>query len=463
MNTLTHAAGVVAPECVTGNIDLFSLPQEESAIEKTYFVEYSPTNPLVDSTNNISIIIPPSDDFLDLADSYVYIQTKITKANGDDLDAFVAGTPAAGGNAAVPPNSVGFIQIPLTSMFSSIGIRLNEESLSDTFHTQPFISYIQTILNYGSDARLSRLSTQGFFNDVNPNVVVAHAAANYSGFKERAGLTALSRTATFAGPIFNGIFSQTRYMVSLMPIHLDFVRAPASFCLKSNHPTEQFKYKITSLKFFLKKVKLRSSIKLDLEQKLLKQPALYPIRHSYCKPIFLERRTRQASFENIFNSKTIPEFACVALVLQTDFRGAYGTSPYQFGNFDCTDLKISIDSEVYPSPSGYHMNYTSTTEPCWVKPYMNLFDGGSLKADQGLPITYDMFGNNGFAMYTFTFGRESNFSGDHTVVKSAGSARLDISFSPTSTNEALILLLYCESDEMISVDANRQVNRDFHL
>ena len=85
-----------------------------------------------------------------------------------------------------------------------------------------------------------------------------------------------------------------------MPIYLDFVKSPASFVLKSNQgATADFKYTITALKFILKKVKLRSSIKLDIEQQLLKQPALYPIRHSYCKPLFLDALAKQSSFENI--------------------------------------------------------------------------------------------------------------------------------------------------------------------
>ena len=49
------------------------------------------------------------------------------------------------------------------------------------------------------------------------------------------------------------------------------------------------------------------------------------------------------------------------------------------------------------------------------------------------------------------------------VPKRSGSCRLDVSFDPASANEPLVLLLYSESDEIISIDGNRKIYRDYHL
>ena len=144
---LLHAAGVVADECISGSLDLFTTPYMETAIDNCYYSEHQPNNAITDSSNSISMNISGSEDLTDLSESVVQLRCKITKANGDNIDAFAApaGEPLSG-------NSVGFIQMPLTSIFSSLVFRLNDQLLSDSFLTYPYLAYFQTILNFSRDA-----------------------------------------------------------------------------------------------------------------------------------------------------------------------------------------------------------------------------------------------------------------------------------------------------------------------
>ena len=197
---LTHASGVVAQECISGAMDLFSPPIMETAVDTTYFTEHLPTNTIADSANSISFHIEGSQDMCDLSESVVQVKVKITKSDDTDLDAFAAG------------NSVGFVQMPVTSIFSSLVFRLNDQLLSDSFSTYPYVSYFQTLLNFSGDARKSRLQLMGFYEDKDPSVTACHTAAADSGFKSRASLTEKSHQATFIGPIFHGLFSQSRWV-----------------------------------------------------------------------------------------------------------------------------------------------------------------------------------------------------------------------------------------------------------
>lgn len=454
---LLHAAGVVAEECISGSLDLFSKPYMETAIDNCYFSEHHPNNAITDSSNSVVMNIHGSEDLTDLSESVVQVRCKITKANGGKLDAFAAptGTPASG-------TSVGFIQMPLTSLFSSLVFRLNDQLLSDSFSTYPYLSYFQTILNFSGDARKSRLQLLGFYEDENPNVTAAHAEASASGFKTRANLTAESKEATFMGPIFHGLFSQTRYLLPLIPISLEWIKAPASFVMKSNTVSADYKYKILGMTLFLKRIRIKSSYKLELEDRLAKENALYPLRHAYCRPFFIDAAEKSASFENIFNSRTIPAYCSVALVTQTAYRGSFTESPFQFGHFSLTSLKISIDGNIYPSPMPFQPNYDSTTAPNWTREYLALQDN-QIKVDGGNFISYEAFKNAGFAFYVFHFGRETSLANDHTSPKRTGSARLDVSFAAASTNPALTLLLYAESDEILGITNQRAIERDYHL
>ena len=453
---LSHAAGVVPEECISGSLDLFSPPFMETTVENAYYTEYFPTNAISDSANSIAFHIPPTEDMVDLAESYVQVRCKITKADGSNLDAYAA--PASGSTSA---NSVGFVQMPITSMFSSLVFRLNDELLTDSFATYPYLAYFQTLLNFSSDATESRLQLLGFYKEKRMNHTAAHATAPASGFKTRAGLTAQSHEATFIGPIFQSMFSQSRFLLPLTKMSLEWIKASPAFCLKSNNSTADYLYKITSMKLFLRKIKIRPSYKLELEQQLLKEPAMYPLRQAYCKPFFIDAEEKQVSFENVFQSRSIPAYCAIAICDQTAYRGAYGKSPFQFDHHSLTSLKISVDSDVYPSPTPFQPDFVSTTAPNWTREYLALQDN-QIKVDAGNGISYDMFANH-FAIYVIHFGRLSSLANDHTSPKRAGSARLDVSFASTSTNPALTLLLYAESDETLFLDRNRQPSRDFHL
>ena len=197
-----HAAGVMAEECVSGSLDLFTPPFMETMVESVYFTEYLPTNAISDSANSITFAIPSADDMIDLTESYVQVRCKITKADGTDLDAFAApsGTPATG-------NSVGFVQMPITSMFSSMVFRLNDELLTDSFSTYPYLAYFQSLLNFSSESKKGRLQLLGYYEDKDLSARRADTAAPNSGFKTRAALTALSHEATFVAPCFQSLWS----------------------------------------------------------------------------------------------------------------------------------------------------------------------------------------------------------------------------------------------------------------
>ena len=452
--TVLTPSGVKADECVSGSLDWWTPPLMETSVEGYYYSEHKPDVPLSESSNSIFIKCLSSEDMIDLADSFVQITMTIKKSDGTNLAAW---TPVG-----ATSNSVGFVQLPPTSIFSACNFRLNDELLSDSFHTYNYLAYMQTILNYNADARQSRLQMLGFYEDKNVSYTDAHTAGTDCGFKTRANLTALSHKATFISNIFHGVWSQARYLPPLIPLSLEFIKAPAAFCLKSNAANPQFKYVISEMSLYLRKIKVRPSRKLEMEQKIQKNPALYPIKNAYCKPFFIDQNEKQISFENCFQSRTIPSYCVVAFVEQTKYRGAFGHSPYDFGNFSLTSLKMSLDGETFPSPKPFQPDYRSTTAPNHMREYLALFDN-QIKVDSGSFITYDMFKNNGFCLYVFHFGIETTQMGDHVVPKRSGSCRLDVSFSSASANSPLVLLLYCESDEIVSIDGNRKIHRDYHL
>ena len=95
----------------------------------------------------IEFIVKGSDDYLDLTNSYLHVQAKITKADGSPLD-------AADDNLVAPVNNW------LHTLFSQVDISLNNTNISTSTNTYGYRSFLETMLNYGKDCK----DTHGTFN-----------------------------------------------------------------------------------------------------------------------------------------------------------------------------------------------------------------------------------------------------------------------------------------------------------
>ena len=122
----------------------------QNCISDSHVVEHQPTASL-DSGGPIEFFIPGSgDDYLDLANTMLHVQAKVTRANGHDLD------------AAEP---VGPVNNWLHSLFSQVNVYLNGTLVTSSSNTYAYRSYIETLLSYGSDAKSSQLTNQLWYKD----------------------------------------------------------------------------------------------------------------------------------------------------------------------------------------------------------------------------------------------------------------------------------------------------------
>ena len=97
-------------EGVKTELDLFTVPPTQNCITDSHVVEHQPTASL-DSGGPIEFFIPGSgDDYMDLANTMLHVQVKVTRANGNNID---AGEP------------VGPVNNWLHSLFSQVDLSLN--------------------------------------------------------------------------------------------------------------------------------------------------------------------------------------------------------------------------------------------------------------------------------------------------------------------------------------------------
>src|SRR5271154_111396 len=75
--------------CIKSNLDLFTVPPTETSTLDSRWVKYETSSALSnqDVISPIEFTISPSENYLDLSQSFLYLRVKITKSDGTDLDA----------------------------------------------------------------------------------------------------------------------------------------------------------------------------------------------------------------------------------------------------------------------------------------------------------------------------------------------------------------------------------------
>ena len=182
-------------------------------------------------------------------------------------------------------------------------------------------------MNYNADAIKSRLRLEGFFVTSDYTAAIDASGALKpadSEYKKLAFLTKQSKVATFITAINHPLAHQAKCLPAQTPLSFDFVKSTPEFVLWSNKTGEDRIYKICDMKMYIKKIRLRPSKKLALENELSRKAANFPMRNCFTKPLFIDRLVKNISFDDVFNQRSVPDLAIVAFCLQTDYRGAYG-------------------------------------------------------------------------------------------------------------------------------------------
>src|SRR5207253_8005421 len=138
-------------ECLLSPLELFSVPPTQISIDQTRYVEFRPVATL--SANQvIDFVVPASvDEYVNLANTLLYLKLKVKKNATTDL--------TAAESAHVIPTRL-FLQ----SLFGEVTVTMNGKLTSPGNDQYNYKSFIQTLLNYGTDAKKTQL-TASLWND----------------------------------------------------------------------------------------------------------------------------------------------------------------------------------------------------------------------------------------------------------------------------------------------------------
>lgn len=245
-------------ECVKSELDLFSVPPTQTSIEHGHWVEYHPLATITDHGPIEFSISGSGDDYVDLANTHLYVRVQIVNADGTNLT-----------NDA----TVGPVNLWLHSLFSQVDMSLNEKLVSPSTNTYPYRAYLESLLSYGPAAKESQMTSMLWHKD-SPGHMDSSEDDN-ACLAARQHHVSRSRIVDMMGKLHTDLFFQDRYLLNGVNVKIRLVRSKDAFAPMAAADST-FKTKITDASLFVRKAKLSPAVQMAHIKAMEKGKAKYP-------------------------------------------------------------------------------------------------------------------------------------------------------------------------------------------
>ena len=350
-----EVAHLASAPAVNELLDLFSVPPTDTTFAAGRYTVY---NPVQAGINPIEFIIRSNTEFIDLAQSYFTIQGKITKDDGSPIVAATHLYPA--------PNL-------FHTMIKQPSVWLNGTLVTEQTDTYPYKAYLETLLNYGSNASETILKPSGWYkatdypypltaNKMDSMTPHDHYKALSPSAKEAVkGATAAktrllttgteSKTFVLTGQPHIHVFHMDRLLVPNIEIKIRFDLNQPDFYLNGVEGTHgklvENEFKI---RFHVKTMEVRNDLKVNvLEDRATKSMSVvYPLRKSEIRVFTMTGGQREWDQDEVFQGR-IPQRVFVVMLHGNAYIGNGTRNPFYFEKFGLQTPKMLVNGEEYPS------------------------------------------------------------------------------------------------------------------
>lgn len=447
-------------ECSLSPLEWFCIPPTQTAVEKTYDVDYQPLTTIRPGAP-IEFYIPAStEEYLDLKNTRLHITCRIVKNDGTNCTA---------ADVAAPVNDL------FNSLWSNLELFLNDRLISHSNNTHGYTSVISHLIHDSEESLHSERPMRLIYKDTagSMNAVAAKTAnaseliTNFSlgadgalieeeagnhGLHQRFLHTRTSKEVMLTGGLRIDLFEQNRYLPNGINMKLRLHRQKDEFVLMAGANT--FKIEVTEAFLTIRKVKVSPGVLLGHTDALMKSPAKFPITRKECKVLAIPAGFQSFVKDNIFLGQ-LPRRLVIGMVHNAGFAGTVTRNPYNFEHFGINYMQLYTDGE-----------------PVQSKPLrLNIDSGKYLDAFEALSKSFDKFDGDkssiikredwpkGYSL--FSFDLTPDFDGeDHYALIRHGNLRLEMNFAATLAN-TINIIVYAEFDNIIEISSNRNIQFDY--
>jgi hypothetical protein len=225
----------------------FEVPPTQTRVAYGYWEQKELTSPLTDQGPYEFAVSGAGDDYIDLANTYLFVEAQIVADDDTALD----------GGVDVGPDNLW-----MHSLFSDVSVSLNEKLVSPPTSLYPYRAYIETLLSHGPAAKESQLTGVMWYKDTPGHQ--DKTTADNKGCTSRKALTAQSKSC------------QEKYLLNHVDLKIKLRRSRDVFALMAD--ADNYKIKIKDLALFVRNVQLRPDVRMGHVKALENTSCKYPIR-----------------------------------------------------------------------------------------------------------------------------------------------------------------------------------------
>uniref|UniRef100_A0A914GUJ9 Integrase catalytic domain-containing protein n=1 Tax=Globodera rostochiensis TaxID=31243 RepID=A0A914GUJ9_GLORO len=340
------------------------------------------------------------------------------------------------------------IQMIGQTFIRNIRMSINGREIFNTNSLMAYKTYFSHELSYSTTAKDSHLQAAGYYRD--PGLTLEDGP----GCVARRNLFAGSKTAQFIAKIDADLFNQPLYLINFCELDVEILPNDNEFVLIGLNAPVRYRFEVTGLKMYVKKVSLMDGLALDIARKLEMKPARYAVRKTMMKSMFIS----QGRFEftsNIFMDQ-IPRRIILGLVANDDYVGTSARSPFNFQPFNVREISIVANGRSYPQ-APYDLDYPN-------KKYVRAFNDmneavGFTNTTESNGITFEQYGQT-HCIYVFNMTSSGDDqAGMFDLIKN-GTTAVCIKFSQAVPLGGIMMVVMGECDALVMLDKNRSISTD---
>jgi hypothetical protein len=256
-------------------LDLFEVPPTQTSVAYGYWEQKGLPSALTDQGPYEFAVSGAGDDYIDLANTYLFVEAHIMDDDDTALD----------GGADIGP-----VNLWMHSLFSDVSVSLNENLVSPPTSLYPYRAYIEILLSYCPAAKQSQLTGVMWYKDT-----PGHQDKRTTDNK---GFTSRKASVQMTGKLHLDLFCQEKYLLNHVDLKIKLRRSRDVFALMVD--ADNYKIKIKDLALFVRNVQLSPAVRMDHVKAFEKTSCKYPIRRVEVKVDTVPRGNMNYVQDNMF-------------------------------------------------------------------------------------------------------------------------------------------------------------------
>lgn len=430
-------------------------------------VEHQPMSALQEGSA-VEILVPAlTNEYWDLHNSRLYMRVKMTRKNGNDMQA---------NDVAAPINDI------FNSFWKNVELKVGQEEISHSNSMHAYRSFIDHLLHDSDESLTSEREMRLLYKDTagqldavnankpNPNQLIAgddlvlnaektalersaaDAALGNDGLYRRYRAVQESREVELLGALSIDLFEQERYLLPGVSMRLRLTRQNQAFMVMATG--DDYQLQLLDIKLYMRKVTPAPGVILGHKDALAKTTAKYPVTSKKVTSVALPAGIHDKKTETIFEGQ-LPKRIAIAMVTAEAMSGAWTRNPFNFQHFGLTKMQLEVNGEPVRSEA----LTPSVKDHRYIHCFETLFRGvNKLDGERGSIIKRSDW-PKGYSLYVFDLTPDMDADDSYTLLKT-GTVRLDLQFGEP-LGEAVNVVVYAEFDQLIEITAEHNVSRAY--